>query len=308
MSEQTLKKIFGALGVLIVLWGISALISSRGGRGRAGGADVAEIFEGLDATTVEAVEIEGPTHSLSLERSSGVWMTDSYPADSTALAQLWRALSEARVERLAASNPANHARLGLSPDSAWTLHVTRTDGGTSTLLVGRSGPTFPSTFVRLPDQNDVVVISQDLRTPVTRTPARWRDRTVVRIDTSAVARVVIERDGESYTVERGDSVWVVGGEPVDRTAMVGLSQELTRFVATGFLEDGSPSEANPQRVTALDASGDTLVTVLFTGEAGTLQARVPGKDLVFRVSDFQVRRIAPELATLRPEEDPSGSG
>jgi len=34
MSEQTLKRIFGALAVLLVLWGISALISSRGGRGR----------------------------------------------------------------------------------------------------------------------------------------------------------------------------------------------------------------------------------------------------------------------------------
>ena len=306
MSEQTLKRIFGAFAVLVVLWGISAVFSSRGGRGPSGGADVAAVFEGLDATTVEAVEIDGPTHTLVLERRASVWMTGPYPADSSALDRLWRALSQAQVDRLVASNPASHARLGLSPDSAWTLRLTRSDGGTSTLLVGKSGPTLPSTFVRLPDQDDVVVISQDLRTPLTRTPANWRDKTVVRIDTSAVARVVIERDGNSYTVERGDSTWVVDGEATPRTATTGLMQELTRFVANGFLEDGSASELDPKRVTALDANGDTLATVLFTGEEAPLHARIPGSDLIFEVSDFQVQRIAPELATLRPEEDPGG--
>jgi hypothetical protein len=141
---------------------------------------------------------------------------------------------------------------------------------------------------------------------VTRTPANWRDRTVVRIDTSAVARVVIERDGASYTVERGDSTWVVGGEATPRTAVTGLMQELTRFVASGFLEDGAASELAPKRVTALDANGDTLATVLFTGEEAPLHAQIPGSDLIFEVSNFQVQRIAPELATLRPEEDPGG--
>ncbi len=88
MSEQTLKRIFGAFAVLLVLWGISAVISSRSGRGPSGGADVAEIFEGFDATTVEAVVIDGPAHTVSLERRAGVWMTGPYPADSSALAPI----------------------------------------------------------------------------------------------------------------------------------------------------------------------------------------------------------------------------
>lgn len=304
MSKKTLKNIFGALGILLVLWAISALISSRGGRGRPGDADIVAALEDLDATTVETVEIQGPTHNLTLEQSAGVWTIDDYPADSSGLNLLWRALSEAQVERLASSNPENHARMGLSLDSAWTLELTRTNGSTSTLLVGKSGPTFPSTFVRLPGQNDVVVISQDLRTPVTRALFMWRDRTVIRVDTSAVAQVVIERDGSSYTVEKADSAWTLDGEPANRMAIVNLTQELSHFLASSFLEEIEPSEANPKRVTALDASGDTLATVLFTGEETSLQARIPGNDMVFVVSDYQVRRIAPELATLRPEANP----
>ncbi len=304
MSEKTLKNIFGALGVLLVFWAISTLISNRGGQGHPGEANIAEALEDLDATTVETVEIQGPTHNLTLEKSSGVWTTDGYPADSSGLNLLWRALSEAQVERLASSNPENHTRMGLSPDSAWTLELTRTNGSTSTLLVGKSGPTFPSTFVRIPGRNDVVVISQDLRTPVTRTLSMWRDRTVFQADTSAVAQVVIERDGSSYTVERGDSTWTLDGEPANRMAIMNLTQELNHFLASGFLEEIEPSEANPKRVTALDASGDTLATVLITGNEAGLQARIPSNDVVFLVSDYQVRRIAPELVTLRPEANP----
>ena len=132
----------------------------------------------------------------------------------------------------------------------------------------------------------------------------WRDRTVIQVDTSAVTQVVIERDGSSYTVERGDSTWTLDGEPANRMAIVSLTQELRHFLASGFLEEIEPSEANPKRVTALDASGDTLATVLITGNEAGLQARIPGNDVVFLVSDYQVRRIAPELVTLRPEATP----
>jgi hypothetical protein len=132
----------------------------------------------------------------------------------------------------------------------------------------------------------------------------WRDRTVFQADTSAVAQVVIERDGSSYTVERGDSTWTLDGEPANRMAIMNLTQELNHFLASGFLEEIEPSEANPKRVTALDASGDTLATVLITGNEAGLQARIPSNDVVFLVSDYQVRRIAPELVTLRPEANP----
>ena len=51
MSEKTLKNIFGALGVLLVFWAISTLISNRGGQGHPGEASIAEALEDLDATT-----------------------------------------------------------------------------------------------------------------------------------------------------------------------------------------------------------------------------------------------------------------
>ena len=304
MSEQTLKRILITLGALVVLWGVTSLLSGRRGGGRfRADRDVAAALEGLDGSNVESVHIDGPLATLTLERSAGAWTVNGYPADSTAVERLWDALEGSEVAGVVATNPVNHDRLGVSADSAWTVELTRADGGTSTVLIGKSGPTYPSTYARLPDQDAVVVVSGDLRSAVARGLVAWRDKTVLRTDTAAVARIVIEADGGSHTLERPDSVWMVNGEVAAAVAVGNLVRELNRLVATGFVEDAPVAEENPARVTALNAAGDTLSTVLLTGEESTRHARVPGNEVVFEIPSWRVERIAPNLEKLLPDED-----
>ena len=303
MSEQTLKRILMTLGVLIVLWGISALLSGRGDGGPSQSDEgVAAALEGLDGTTIESVHIEGPLATLTLARSAGAWTVNGHPADSTAVTRLWDALEGVEVGQIVATNPANHERMGVSPDSAWTLDVTRAGGGTSSLLIGKSGPTYPSTYARLPDQDAVVVVAGDLRSAVARGVVMWRDKTVLRTDTASVVRYVVEGDGSSHTLERTDSVWMVNGEVAAAMAVGNLVRELNLLVATGFVEDSPAAEENPLRVTALDAAGDTLSTILLTGEESTRHARVPGNEVVFEIPSWRVERIAPDMETLLPDE------
>ena len=307
MSEQTLKRILVTLGALVVLWGISSLLSGRGGGGTSRADDgVAAALEGLDGTNVESVHINGPLATLTLERSAGAWTVNGYPADSSAVSRLWDALEGSEVGGVVATNPANHERMGVSADSAWTVELTRAGGRTSSVLIGKNGPTYPSTYARLPDQDVVVVVSGDLRSAVARGLVAWRDKTVLRTDTAAVARVVIEAEGGSHTLERPDSVWMVSGEVAAAIAVGSLMRELNLLVATGFLEDGAAAEESPMRVTALNASGDTLSTVLLTGEESTRHARVPGNEVVFEIPSWRVERIVPDLEKLLPEE-PGGS-
>ena len=60
MSEKTLKRILGALGVLVILWIGSVLLSGRGGGGPAPDGGVASLLEDLDQATVSAIHIVGP--------------------------------------------------------------------------------------------------------------------------------------------------------------------------------------------------------------------------------------------------------
>ena len=303
MSEQSLKKILVALAVLVGLWGVTSLLSGRNGGGSpTADGGLAAALEGLDSTSVQSVQIDGPFATLTLQRSGGAWTVNGFAADSTAVGRLWDALAGSEVGGLVATNPANHDRMGVSTDSAWTVEFTRSAGGVSSLLIGKNGPTYPSTYARLPGQEVVVVVSGDLRSAVARGIVAWRDKTVLRTDTADVARVVIEAEDGSHTLERPDSVWMVNGQVAAAIAVGNLMRELNRMVATGFAEEGPAAEGDPRRVTALNASGDTLITVQISGTESTRQARVPGSDVVFEIPVWRVDRIAPGLETLLPTD------
>ena len=302
MSEQTLKRILGALGILVVMWLISSLLSGKGGDEATADGGVAALLERLDETTVRAVRIVRPDQTVSLQRSGDAWTVNGNVADSSAVTRIWNALVEAEVGGVVANNPRNHERMGLSADSAWTVDFTLADGGMASVLVGKAGPIFPSGYVRLPDQDAVVVVSGDLRSTLIQSVTDWRDKTILRVDTAAVARVVLETDDGTHVAERSDSTWSIDGAPANASRMRSVLDELANFVAVGFVEDGEVFQENARRVIALGAQQDTLGAVLITGEAGTRHARTPGSDVVFEVASFRADRITPDIENLRPAD------
>ena len=302
MSEQTLRRILGALGILVVLWLISTLLSGRGG-GRSGpDGGIAALLDGLDETTVSAVRIVGPDQTVSLQRSGDAWTVNGNVADSAVVTRLWNALAGVEVGGIVANNPVNHGRMGLSADSAWAVDFTLADGGMASVLVGKGGPVFPSGYVRLPDQDAVVVVSGDFRSTVILSLTEWRDKTILRVDTAAVVRVVLETDEGTHVAERSDSTWSIDGEPANANTMRTVLDELANFVAVGFVGDGEIFQENPRRVTVLGAERDTLGSVVITGEAGTRHARTPASDVVFEVASFRADRITPDIENLRPAD------
>ena len=301
MSEQTLKRILGALGILVVMWLISTLLSGRGGAPTPDGG-VAALLERLDETTVSAVRIVRPEQTVSLERSGDAWTVNGNVADSSAVTRFWNALVEAEVGGVVANNPRNHERMGLSADSAWTVDFTLADGGMASVLVGKAGPILPSGYARLPDQDAVVVVSGDFRATLNQSVTDWRDKTILRVDTAAVVRVVLETDEGTHVVERSDSTWSIDGGPANASTMRSVLDELANFVALGFVEDREVFQENARRVIALGAEQDTLGAVVITGEAGTRHARTPENDVVFEVASFRADRITPDIEDLRPAE------
>ncbi len=302
MSEQTLKRILGALGILVAMWLISTLLAGRGGGGATPDGGVAALLERLDEATVSAVRIVRPEQTVSLQRSGDAWTVNGNVPDSSALTRLWNALVEAEVGGVVANNPGNHERMGLSADSALTVDFTLADGGMASLLVGNVGPIFPSGYVRLPDQDAVVVVSGDFRATLNQSVTDWRDKTILRVDTAAVIRLVLETDDGTHIVERSDTTWSVDGGPANASTIRSVLEELANFVAVGFAEDEEIFQENPRRATVLGAQGDTLGAVVITGEAGTRHARTLGNDVVFEVASFRADRITPDIENLRPTD------
>lgn len=303
MSEKALKAALGTLlGLVIVYLGVLWMGSGSPGPSGAG-STLAEALEGLSAESVQGVRIEGPSDTVALERVSGDWQVNGYASDSASLARFWNAVSDMDVRDLVASNPANHARLGVSADSTWRLSFRSDDDRTVQVLLGKPGPSFSSSFARLPDEDAVYLLEGGLRGAATRRLDDWRDRTIIAVDTTAVRSVIVERGGRTYTLALGETGWTVDGQPARPESVADLLRELVSLEATGFAPDTATSEGDDRRrVVALGADADTLGSVeMAEGGDGTFLARTPGDATVFRLSSFRVERVAPEADSIRGE-------
>lgn len=301
MSERTLKQLVGALAVLVAIWAVSALF--RGGAGTiAAPGEVAGFFDGLDGTSLDKLRVARGAAGFELERAADGWTVDGYPADIEGVARLLEILEDASVGDLVASNPDNHARMGVSDDSAYVTTFTA-GGDARTLLVGKSGRRFGTAYVRLPDRDDVYLLEGDLRAHLGRDVESWRNRTVVTVDTTSVTRIVVDRVDGSYVLVRGNTAWTLEGSgEVAGTAVAGILAELARMVASGFLAEGD-SIAGLERAattTAFDAAGNVVAELTFGAGSGDRWARNATDAWAYRVSSFRVNRAAPARDDVRP--------
>jgi hypothetical protein len=303
MSEKGLKVLVGTVAVLLLIWVAVNFLPRGGGAGAAPSEALSGFFLGVTPETVTSLRLLGPGEEggVELKRVGGGWVANGFQADSGTVARFWDALAEVEVGDRVGSNPANHPRLGVAPDSAWTLEVEMPDGA-RTLLIGKSGTRYGTAYVRLPDEDDVYLLEGGLRPTMTRTLDDWRDKRVARVDTSAVHRIELSREGSRIALERSDTLWVLEGDgDADRATVRSLLGELARMDASGFYgaQDSLPPLAGSVR--ALDQAGETLIFLEMGSGEGDRWVQVEGDSIVYRIASWRAGRVLPELTDLRGE-------
>ncbi len=301
MTERTLRRSLYALVGAVALYLVVALAGGQGGGGASasGSAALADALEGIDRDEVSLAEIAGPADTVRLEREDGAWTANGFTADSAAVERFLRALDETEVGSVASTNPANHARLGVDADSAWTLSV----GDGPSVLLGKPGTRYRTAFARMPGEDVTSLLAGDLRSATARSLSDWRDKTVLRTDTALVATVRVTRDGVATTYERGDSVWTTDGAEVEAATMRGILQEMAHLRATSFAPPDDEMPALPDRaVQAFDAEGTEIASLAIADDDGTFRVATPASPYVFVVAAFRANRIAPAA----PDEEEGG--
>lgn len=289
MSEKTLRACIYTLVAVGGLYLIATL--ARGGAGaRSVDAGLAAALEEIAAGPHESFVMEGPDGTIRLELSGGAWTVNGFEADSSAVERLIRAVEETETAGVAGTNPANHARFGLTPDSAWTFSA----GDAPPVLLGKNGNRFRTAYARLPDSDPVSLIEGDLRSAVARPLVDWRDRVVLRADTSAVARIAVTHAGETRVYERQDSTWTVEGTEAEAATVRTILQELASLRATGFAAEGAEMpEAADRAVVATDADGTELASLEMAEQEGNFWLKAAASPYIFEIPIFRANRLAP---------------
>jgi len=305
MSERALKRILVLAAVIAVAY-LAARMLGSGPAGDGDGGPLADLVSGLEPEGITAVTFVRQADTVRLERSDGAWTVNGFAADSGAVAGFLGTVTGSGTGGVVARNPANHARLGVTEDSAVAVTISREGAEDVTLLVGDAGPSFPSVYVRLPGQDPVHLFQGRMRSPARRSVEQWRDREIVALDTAAVGRIEVTREGSTYALVRRDSSWTVDGAAADGGEVSSLLRELSSLSGSGFAPDTASLGEPARRVVVTDREGDTL-TVLSAhrGEGSTFRITAGDDPEVYEISSYRVDRLTPDPESLRESE---GSG
>ena len=267
MSRTQLKAIFVALGVLVLAYAGTRLLGDRsggsGGSDEIGGAvtaDVARISIGGRAG--------GATTELTL--SDQGWTVNGYPADSALVREAIAGLDTARVGRLVARSAVNHARLGVSEDSARLVEIGSSSNPVVRFHFGHRGR--EGRFVRFLDDEAVYVVPEASVGMLDRELDAWRNRLIAALDTSAISRIVVRRADESRETMliRSEDAWAEDGVAADSATVAALLAAVGRLEAEGFPTDS----------VAFAADFDDPVAVLEVYDSDAVGA-APGLSLLF---------------------------
>jgi hypothetical protein len=299
VSSQFLKRLAGALGVLVVLWlGLSFFRQAR--RDTSGSFELPKV----DRNAVDAVVFARPTDTVTLAKAGAGWTVNGLPAGSTLVAQVFDAMVDttARSE-LVAESASSHQRLGI--DSAKARRISFRQGGkeVAALLVGSRGGSFESAYLRAPGENAVYQVKGRLIEYVDRTVDDWRDKRIVALEPDGVAGVEVQLGKKSYSLARAEKTWTVNGAAADSSAVASLLNQFKTLDAAGFATPAQADSANfaaPDRVIRLKGPADrTLALLRIDSTASGYWVRRDDNPTVFRIDSWIVNQLTPTDSTLR---------
>jgi len=304
MTARTLKQLLGALGAVAAVWLVVFLMSNRGGsEAEEITGPIATFFEGADSAGLSAVRFSRSFGTLELRNVGGRWEADGFRTDSGSISRFFQSLSSTHAGSVAATNPTNHARMGVGADSAAYMELEQ-NGSTRRILVGVDGPRAGTFYARLPDEDVVYLLEGGVRNYVFRQLDDWRNRKMLAIDTAQVRRIVVQRDGQSATVVRADSGWTFqNGSAADGQSVKNILDQLGGgLVASRFVADTDSIGMLPAggSTVAYDGSGAQLAAVTVGSGSGDRWGMAAGDSVRYRLPPFRVDLIVPTIESLRP--------
>jgi hypothetical protein len=124
---------------------------------------------------------------LVLKQENGKWLADGFPADATRIQQVFDQLANASVSSRASTNPQNHQRFEVDGKGV-TLTMLKGNTVVQDLVIGKTAGG-DTVYARLPEQDDVFVLSGLQRHMISDDILVWRDRTVADFSADQARRV-----------------------------------------------------------------------------------------------------------------------
>lgn len=192
------------IGLLVVQVVLAVIVLSRG-EDRAAHKEH-PLLAGFDAAKVTRVQVFGdkPTDKIDVAKRGASWVLASgfdYPADGTKIGDALAPIAKLTAGPPIATQASRHKQLHVADDDFTRKLVMTVDGKDLTMYLGGPAGT-RRTAVRLAGSDDVYAVAGITAASLSVEPRQWVDPTYVKVAPADLAKITIQREGQSVELTK----------------------------------------------------------------------------------------------------------
>jgi len=321
---MNVKKPLIFLGIFIFMVGFYYFYEHKGGQQRQELEKLEKKAVVFSPDSLESFNIAASGDSaaapdtVSLSMARGRWRLD-YPvsadADSQAVARLLSAAANASMNRVVEDSAADLSIFGLEePGLVLELHP-REATAPLKLFLGNKNPTGSYLYAANSERpNRVILLNSWLLSDLNKSPHELRDKKVLRFDRDKVEKLALETSGgRTLSLEREEGEWYLRAPlnvPADRDSVLEILKDLEEAEVDSFIDNAAEIDldgfglSDPRLTLKIYQENEQAVRLLYIGrrkgaEGGPYYARREGAENVCLLEDDLVKRLQPEVSSLR---------
>ena len=168
---------------------------------------------GVDSGLVNKIGVRRLGTAVDFEKAGEGWKVidrgKSYPTEKGTVEQLANLAHALSVGEIISSNPEKQMLFQVDTISGSTVTFYRDGNPLATMIVGKMGADYQTTYVRKPDSKDVYWAKGNFARLLNRPASGYRDKTLITVDTTQIAAMNFKSKDVDYRIGRQDSLWRV---------------------------------------------------------------------------------------------------
>jgi hypothetical protein len=276
----------------------------------------------FDSAAITKIEIKRSeaNKSVTLELVDTKWKITSpvsYLADASSAQRIVDGAAKFKISSLISSNVEKQKQFQVDDSTGTKLTVTEKNGKSTTLILGKTGPTYTEIYTRLPQSMDVYLAEGFDSYSLNKNVKDWRDRTIYKMERDSIKEISVSmvvadakkktNATEEYTLMKDSSDWKLNGDSTDNNKVSSLLSSLSNFRTDDFI-DSAVTFSEMQgtvKVKSITSAGMEETSLLFFPIAPDSQkyyVKTSATSQVFEVSKYMANNVLKKKSDLLPAE------
>jgi hypothetical protein len=291
--------------LLLVVLGAIVLFLLPSDKERETSYSPANVQFAVDSASVIKIDIYRQGKSVTFENIGGKWTIIQpirYAADRSGIEQLLSGLAKFKIGSLISSNPEKQNLFQV--DSTGTrLTITDRSSKTSTIILGKMGPSFSEIYFRLPDSKEVYLGEGIESWSLTKEVREWRDKTIFAARTEGIKELTFDVGPAQYSFRRDSSGWKSQDRAVDAVSLNGALSTLANLKADDFVDSVVIFQHRPVSIQIKGTESATLSLIPAVPDSSKYYVQVLNSKSLFIVAKWTAQQlmkpVESQIASLR---------